>query len=261
MADFFPKVVATTHVEPSGWATPSIDGVPLGPNDAVLLAGQQDQARNGLFRVPAPDPSGPWARASNFDSPNEIDPGTSFYVCRGPWAGSIWLFVAEERPAEVDATPLRFEPYLRGSPTGGVPRLQRSQTIGVSPRFGWRAVPHENKVEVYEGSSLWLPVPGAVVEAPHRFRRRFAGLPPDTRYNVFAYEIGDGTLYDGTLDVELSASPAQLGPAEPGRRDDVYVKAGDPSRRLVGQALTDGGGELFKEGVPRPYLGPVLERA
>lgn len=96
------RVVATTNQALTG--LPTIDGVPLGANDRVLLTGQALQAQNGLWVVA----SGAWARPEDFLVSSAVLPGMLVPVSQGTTHhGQLWQLTSAP-PYVLGTTALAF---------------------------------------------------------------------------------------------------------------------------------------------------------
>jgi hypothetical protein len=75
------RAVAISNITLSGEQT--VGGVALVTNDRVLVIGQTDASSNGAYIVD----TGPWVRARDFDSTQDVRTGTLVYVTSGTNAG------------------------------------------------------------------------------------------------------------------------------------------------------------------------------
>lgn len=115
------RVATTAAVSLSGFQT--IDGVPLGAGDRVLVKNQGDGAQNGIYVVS----SGAWSRATDADASIEVTPGMLVPVEQGVSnADSVWQLVTDF-PISLGATALSFE--VASGPTGLAAGTYRSVTV------------------------------------------------------------------------------------------------------------------------------------
>jgi fibronectin-binding autotransporter adhesin len=102
------RVIATSNITLAGVQT--IDGVSLSPGDRVLVAGQTDQAKNGIYVVV--DLPGTWTRAFDFDKILNIQKGMVIYV--GPEGSThndtVWKVTSQPTTLELHA--ITFEKWL-----------------------------------------------------------------------------------------------------------------------------------------------------
>ena len=115
-SDFLPKEPAqaastTNIISLSGPQT--IDGVSLIATNRVLLVGQTDPVKNGLWVVQA----GAWIRPIDFTSPPEVGRAYILVLDGNTLGGTSWLSVSPD--AAIDTDPLSFIEYTLSGETKG----------------------------------------------------------------------------------------------------------------------------------------------
>ena len=98
------RVATTTNVDLTTGGLLTIDGVPLSPNDRVLVKNQTNPAENGIY-VAA---DGPWSRAADASISQLLVPGFTTAVRDGAQQGA-WTFANPETPT-LGQTGLAFVP-------------------------------------------------------------------------------------------------------------------------------------------------------
>ena len=106
------RVVATGNVTLNGPQT--VDGVLLAADDRVLLAGQTDATKNGIYVVK----SAAWVRAEDADENGELAPGTLVAIREGnSEADSLWGLTTDSEIV-IGTTDQNWARVIAGS-TGG----------------------------------------------------------------------------------------------------------------------------------------------
>lgn len=110
------KAATTANITLSGAQT--IDGVSCVADDRVLVKDQSTTSQNGIYVVS----TGPWTRAADFDSVDEITRGTLVYVApggssNGAGGGSLWA-ISSVDPTTIDSSSISFTEFLLGSIAG-----------------------------------------------------------------------------------------------------------------------------------------------
>jgi hypothetical protein len=130
------RVVATTNLTTlSGLLT--IDGVALQTDDIVLVAGQTDASKNGVYLAAV----GAWTRSPTADEASELTPGTSWFIDEGTVnKGSLWRLQNSEVPIP-NVIPLdiqRFRAAVKSVATGNVSLSGLAAVGGYTPQGGDR---------------------------------------------------------------------------------------------------------------------------
>lgn len=108
------RVISTSNITLAGVQT--VDGVSLSVGDRVLVAGQSDQSKNGIYTVV--DLPGTWVRTFDFDKIYNIQRGMFIYVAEGTNHNeTIWRVTSQ--PTTLELHPITFEKWL-GVETRGI---------------------------------------------------------------------------------------------------------------------------------------------
>lgn len=108
------RVISTSNITLSGVQT--VDGVSLSVGDRVLVAGQTDQSKNGIYTVV--DLPGTWVRSYDFDKIYNIQKGMFVYVAEGSTHNeTVWKLTSQ--PTTLDLHAITFEKWL-GVETRGI---------------------------------------------------------------------------------------------------------------------------------------------
>jgi len=101
------RVISTSNITLAGVQT--VDGVSLSVGDRVLVAGQTDQSKNGIYTVV--DLPGTWVRAFDFDKIYNIQKGMFVYVAEGSTHNeTVWKLTSQ--PTTLDLHAITFEKWL-----------------------------------------------------------------------------------------------------------------------------------------------------
>lgn len=101
------RVVLNNNLSPL-MTLPIIDGVQVQNNDRVLVRGQNIMADNGIYIAKE---TGPWIRATDADSDEEVGPGMFVFVEQGnDWGDSGWVLTTN-RPIVLGTTSLEFTQF------------------------------------------------------------------------------------------------------------------------------------------------------
>ncbi len=272
------KLASTRHVEASGTGQP-VDTIAVQAGDEVLLVGQSVAAYNGVYVAGA----GQWQRRSDFNSPTNILPGTTFYVREGAeHQGSEFYFSNSSPPVLVDSDGLYFERRSHRTPVAAGDGLRfdpSNASVSLREQYGVQgmypnpivefdahgvAVQTEsggfseglleglqirrlsaNSVEILEGRA-WVPAPatGELLVVRESVVKSGLVLPPSSTIQLYLWNNG------GLEDIELSTQV----PASPYYGDAARVKGGpdnttpdaspDPTRRWIGRLSTDASGGI-----------------
>lgn len=96
------RAIAVSNITLSG--TQTSDGVSLVAGDRILVAGQTDATKNGIYVVAA----GAWARSADANTDAEVKAGMSVFIEEGTEYGdSTWVLVTDN-PIVVGTTALSF---------------------------------------------------------------------------------------------------------------------------------------------------------
>jgi hypothetical protein len=104
------RVISLTNVNLSGGTPKIVDGVSLNTNDRVLVAGQTDGTKNGLYfvSVAGTGSNGTWTRTTDGNTTGEINAGMIVMVTEGTeWADTSWKLVTDD-PIIIGTTSLTF---------------------------------------------------------------------------------------------------------------------------------------------------------
>ncbi len=272
------RLASTRHVEASGTGQP-VDTVPVSAGDAVLLVAQNVAAYNGVYVAGA----GQWQRRSDFNSPTNILPGTTFYVREGAeHQGSEFYLSNSSPPVLVDSDGLYFERRSHRTPVAAGDGLRfdpSNASVSLREQFGVQGVyPNPivefdahgvavqtesggfseglleglrirrlsaNSVEILEGQA-WVPAPatGELLVVRDPVVKPGLVLPLSSTIQLYLWSNG------GVADVEFSTQV----PASPYYGDSARVKGGpdnvtpdaspDPTRRWIGRLSTDASGGI-----------------
>jgi len=101
------RVVTTSNITLSG--TQTIDGVSVVAGDRILVAGQSDSSKNGIYVVQ--DLPAVWTRAFDFDKILNIKLGMFIYVAEGSTHNeTVWKLTSQ--PTTIDLHAITFEKWL-----------------------------------------------------------------------------------------------------------------------------------------------------
>lgn len=125
------KAVAVANITLSGEQT--IDGVPLVAGDRVLVAGQSDATKNGLYVVAA----GTWSRSQDFNDDAEMKDGVSVFIEQGGvYHDSTWVLITNN-PIVLGTTALTFVQFSGlGQIIAGDGLSKTDNTLNVNPGKG-----------------------------------------------------------------------------------------------------------------------------
>ncbi len=132
------RVVSTSNITLSGLQT--IDGVALAENDRVLVAGQTDTTRNGIYNAA----SSTWTRAKDFDGVRDAIAGTAVIAAEGSNArteyvltttGTITFGTSDIEFETVQRSPMVVQTITSAGPvtvSAGADVVRVNQTVGAS---------------------------------------------------------------------------------------------------------------------------------
>lgn len=107
--------------------TQTISGVALAVGDRVLCVGQTNSAQNGPYTVS----TGPWSRATDFDTTSDVQFASRFTILEGDYAGQVWTLSSPTTGSiTLGSTPLIFGVYSDGI----LASLPSGDTTGVTDR-------------------------------------------------------------------------------------------------------------------------------
>lgn len=96
------RAATTGNIALSGLQT--VDTIPLGVGDRVLVKNQTSGRENGIYVVD----TGPWRRSKDFNKTKDVVKGTQVLVTDGTWENR-WFGVANENPVSVGTDAIVFE--------------------------------------------------------------------------------------------------------------------------------------------------------
>jgi len=105
------RAISTNNVTLSGGAPATVDDVSLLNNDRILVTGQTDTSKNGLYRVTnaGSGSNGTWARSQDGDSAGDITAGMTVMVTEGTVYGDTQWKLTTDDPITIGTTGLVFE--------------------------------------------------------------------------------------------------------------------------------------------------------
>lgn len=275
-ADVNVRVATDSPITRSG--TQTISTVPLGVGDDVFLFNQPDGSKNGIWRVQ----TGAWIRHPSYDASVEFVLGFTVFVREGtPYGGWNFQFKNSDVPT-LETTMLNFRATSRDNveeaggslelvdgayrlkQRAGVQGTHTSPTItldqyGMPVQLTAGVVSRVFYIDGLElayvtGTSLslragsaWVEGLGYALEATADIAKSGLSLLANTWY--YAYFFSNA----GAPDFELSTTA----PAEP-YSAFARSKAGDTTRRLVGELKTDAGGAIQRVRVEGRGSNPLV---
>lgn len=136
------RVASISNLTLSGLQT--VDGVALNPGDRVLVRSQTVARYNGIYNAS----TGPWVRAADFDSNDDVVKGSRTNVTSGASASGDWQ-VGSENPIAINLTDIVFSTYSNAGLSLAVAQAQDYATQSQ----GW-AVASQSSADDSEASAV-----------------------------------------------------------------------------------------------------------
>ena len=130
----------------------AIDGVTLATGDRILVKDQADASENGVYVVAA---SGAPARATDFDSSDEVTSGAFFFIEEGTTNGDAGFVLTTNGSITLDSTDLTFAQFSGGGQiTAGDGMTKTGNTLDVVAGNGITANANNVAVNIDASSAL-----------------------------------------------------------------------------------------------------------
>ena len=201
------RVVTVTNINLTAGAPSQVDGVTLGANDRILVAGQSTASQNGLYDVSTvgSGSNGTWVRTSDANSTGEIDAGMIVMVTEGLiYADTQWKLITDN-PIDIGATPLVFtQNYSANSISSGTSNVVVNSNANVT-------ISSAGVADVLTVSSTGtvilgtLSVTGNIIAPNVAINRGAADTNWNTLINMGTYTV-DYTSWSGTTGTPVDSS-------------------------------------------------------
>ncbi len=126
------RVVTTVDIALEGGAPNTYDGVNLIVGNRILVAGQDDAARNGIYQVATlgTGSNGIWVRTDDARDPGSMTSGMIVMVTEGDVYKDVPWVLTTDNPVIINTTPLTFKVMMADAIAGGINTQVQYNTAG-----------------------------------------------------------------------------------------------------------------------------------
>lgn len=149
--------------------TQTISGVALAVGDRVLCVGQTNAAQNGPYTVS----TGPWSRATDFDTTSDVQFASRFTILEGDYAGQVWTLSSPTTGSiTLGSTPLIFSIYAGEN----LASLPSGDATGVTDRTRIQAAIDANQEVVLISGQTYVIDQAIALKSGTRIRSTRPGI-------------------------------------------------------------------------------------